>query len=427
MTSWVSDDLPDLEFGAVTTLAVLAGNSCSSDRLLRLLGDLEKQRVPATLAAIRACTPEVSHVPAEPSAAISATAAAGGDSTTFATSGSEKNAVVAWFAYIWEAASAPFCTAPVVDRSLAESAVDFVMESPTSVSGEDRDTRSYPHGGSFKRDVKGSQETEKSFTVSGASTSAFGGPGESGQQFATATSIICKDMSPYLPDIQILGNELATEALRIFKLYAGIGRKLSSFQYALKLSKRGISVFTSVVPNSDWNVVKTTSTVGGSLNQLVQLLMSHDRVSEYDENFSSYEFVADIDTAAKVGDVESENIPTANTTTIRRYKYKAVWPVSGRDFIILTTSQRLPDGSVILTSISPPDAVYPATKSHVRAYLMCTGTHIVPNKVGNKCTVTTYGHTNLGGSLPPSIVNSLSVNAPYKAHKAISEIMQKLT
>ena len=60
-------------------------------------------------------------------------------------------------------------------------------------------------------------------------------------------------------------------------------------------------------------------------------------------------------------------------TRIRRYYYKGIWPCSARDFILFTTWKELEDGSILISTISPPDEFYPDNDGYVRASIICSG------------------------------------------------------
>lgn len=78
-----------------------------------------------------------------------------------------------------------------------------------------------------------------------------------------------------------------------------------------------------------------------------------------------------------------------------------------------------------MSTISPPDNVYPDTAGFVRAQVIISGVLIRPisAKSGGGCAVTTIGHSDLKGSIPSAIVNMLSVGFPMTAMKKIKEIL----
>jgi hypothetical protein len=126
-------------------------------------------------------------------------------------------------------------------------------------------------------------------------------------------------------------------------------------------------------------------------------------------------------------------------TNIRRVCFKAVWPTAPRDFVICTTWSEQHDGSVIVATSSVSDDVCPPQKGFVRGSINISGYHIVPYSAATssshqpeiaalksgECLLTLTAHSNLGGSLPASLINMLSTTAPLKIMNAIAAILQK--
>lgn len=108
-------------------------------------------------------------------------------------------------------------------------------------------------------------------------------------------------------------------------------------------------------------------------------------------------------------------------TAVRRMKAKGVWPTDPRDFIVCTTFQDLPDGSVIIVSRSTSDELCPAKKGFVRGFVQVSGYWIQPQPAENGCKVTLLAHTELGGNLPATVINLLFVSAPLKIMQGIEK------
>jgi hypothetical protein len=129
-------------------------------------------------------------------------------------------------------------------------------------------------------------------------------------------------------------------------------------------------------------------------------------------------------------------------TAIRRLCFKAVWPTAPRDFLICTSHHTFADGSVLISTMSAPDTLCPQQKGYVRGNIQISGYHIQPyQSSGEKimfegsnghaaiqpgeCRVTLTAHTELGGTLPVSVINMLSTNAPMKILQSVADIMKK--
>eukprot|EP01035_Chromulina_nebulosa_P024607 gene24607-32049_t len=131
-------------------------------------------------------------------------------------------------------------------------------------------------------------------------------------------------------------------------------------------------------------------------------------------------------------------------TSIRRVCFKGIWPTAPRDFVLCTTWQLQNDGSILIATMSADDSLFAQQKGYVRANIQISGYCIQPyssdapvsvdlhgNVNGPPTTtllspgefkVTLVAHTELGGSLPASVINMLSTQAPVKMLTAISEI-----
>ncbi len=133
-------------------------------------------------------------------------------------------------------------------------------------------------------------------------------------------------------------------------------------------------------------------------------------------------------------------------TNIRRVCFKAVWPTAPRDFVIsttweeqATTSSSSADAAIIVATTSVSDDVCPPQKGFVRGSIAISGYYIVPYSATTsassnpsiallkegECLLTLTAHSNLGGSLPASLINMLSTTAPLKIMNAIAAILQK--
>jgi hypothetical protein len=114
-------------------------------------------------------------------------------------------------------------------------------------------------------------------------------------------------------------------------------------------------------------------------------------------------------------------------TAVRRVKAKGVWPTDPRDFLFVTSWQALSDGSFVIVSRSVSDDICGQKKGYVRGFVQVSGYHIQqtgnPEDGSGVCTVTLLAHTELGGSLPATVINLLSVSAPLKIMQSIEKLM----
>lgn len=135
------------------------------------------------------------------------------------------------------------------------------------------------------------------------------------------------------------------------------------------------------------------------------------------------------------------------STSIRHMSFKGVWPTAPRDFVLCTTltcdemseegqeqgqQEQQEEGASpadrkrsYVTSISAWDDLLPPQRGFVRGNLLISGYVIeaVPGRPESS-RVTMCAHSDLGGQLPSSLINALSVNAPIKILTAISEVLR---
>ncbi len=129
-----------------------------------------------------------------------------------------------------------------------------------------------------------------------------------------------------------------------------------------------------------------------------------------------------------------------SNTVIRRLCFKEVWPTAPRDFIVCASWQQNDDGSVFIVSRSVPDTFFAQEKPYVRGFLQVSGYLLEPYNADKpvelplscakdgflspgECKVTLLNHTDLGGTLPSSVINMLSTNAPLKILSSLSAIV----
>ena len=124
---------------------------------------------------------------------------------------------------------------------------------------------------------------------------------------------------------------------------------------------------------------------------------------------------------------------------VRRMAFKAIWPTAPREFLVCSTYEAQQDGSVLVCTRSPEpdvsDDILPPTEGYVRGRLQISGYYIQPYaSLSDKdradvpqdgCRVTLTAHSELGGTLPSSIINMLSTAAPMKILASVAKILEK--
>lgn len=240
--------------------------------------------------------------------------------------------------------------------------------------------------------------------------------GQSAPQSADEARLEGKKL-PKQEDTNVLkGKKLVAESLRRLKIYAGIvdSKEHGDFSWQVRTRKGAIEVSTSAVQNSSWTALRATMTVPhADVDTLRAFLFDDSNLPSIDDMLDTIEPVLKIDDCA----------------AIRHIKFKGIWPTTPRDFVLCTSwaEEELADNRkrAFVSSISAWPDLVPPQEGFVRASLTISGYVIdeledCPN--GSKLTM--CAHSDLGGQLPSSIINALSVNAPIKVLTAISEVLR---
>jgi hypothetical protein len=211
----------------------------------------------------------------------------------------------------------------------------------------------------------------------------------------------------------------ADEVIDLFRIYAGMQKsdKLT-FEWTQMGQNKLATVWTSPVADSTYCAIRCVAVVPNTtVAAALTLLLNDERLNEYDDMADKVEFITNVD----------------EKTNIRRILFKGIWPTSPRDFVACTTRRTYKDGSVIIATRTPNSNVYPDVKSHVRGTIKVSGYLIQPSEAVGDLALVPKGHvriqlqahSELGGSLPTGIINSLSSAAPMKIVNTIADILSR--
>lgn len=178
--------------------------------------------------------------------------------------------------------------------------------------------------------------------------------------------------------------------------------------WQLKVNKQNISVEASKVVGSTWQAIRGRTHMQAPKEKILKLVLDDDRIGEFDDMFDFYKFLTRID----------------DNTAVRRVCFKGIWPTAPRDFVVCTTWVQRPDGSILVVSRSASDDYCPQQKGYVRGFIQVSGYHLIPTDNG-ETDVVLCAHTELGGTLPSSVVNMLSTSAPVKMLQTIGDIVRR--
>eukprot|EP00602_Paraphysomonas_sp_CaronLab_P002341 CAMPEP_0185032022 /NCGR_PEP_ID=MMETSP1103-20130426/19837_1 /TAXON_ID=36769 /ORGANISM="Paraphysomonas bandaiensis, Strain Caron Lab Isolate" /LENGTH=928 /DNA_ID=CAMNT_0027567755 /DNA_START=314 /DNA_END=3100 /DNA_ORIENTATION=- len=205
------------------------------------------------------------------------------------------------------------------------------------------------------------------------------------------------------------GLVVANESQRLIQVYLGyISDEKYVFEWQHKVKKDNIDVSVTPVPGSAWFAIRATTTIPHVTKfSLRDFLVNDANMGGYDDMMDNVEPLLKVD----------------DRTAIRRITFKAIWPTAPRDFVVCTTWSELDDGSLLISSRSAWDDLFPPPQGYVRGFLNISGFHItaLPDCDAG-CSITMCAHSDLGGSLPSGVVNMLSSSAPVKMLAAIAAL-----
>lgn len=195
-----------------------------------------------------------------------------------------------------------------------------------------------------------------------------------------------------------------------------------ALNWQLRVAKQGVTVWTSPVNvhaggpgGGQWQAIKAEKLIHADKVQILKLLTDDSRLKEYDDMLDFTQFISAVD----------------GCTVIKRVAFKGIWPTAPRDFVTLSTWHENEDGSLCVASRSAEECVSQCSprKGFVRGFVHVSGYYIQPQPQSQSqsqrcCKVTLIAHTELGGTLPVSIINMLATSAPIKLLLAIDAILK---
>lgn len=172
----------------------------------------------------------------------------------------------------------------------------------------------------------------------------------------------------------------------------------------LQIKKDSITIYTCTIKNSKYKAVRTEFTLNATFSQVATMVLDIDRYHEWQYKAISAKILK------KISDHEII------------YYTEAAAPVitSNRDFVIhLTIDQNLKTNEMIIRAVSKPDYI-PEKKNVVRVLFSEAIWRITP--IGKQKLKVVYDiQIDLGGVVPPWMVNLVAPEAPYETFKKMRE------
>ena len=211
-------------------------------------------------------------------------------------------------------------------------------------------------------------------------------------------------------------------------------------RWITKVSRRGVTVMNSPVDGSKYNALRAHMRIQATAERILELLTDDTRLGEYDDMFDHITFLRNVPEWAKDGteedgqggnDIEMSVDAFEKHGRTRRVCCKGLWPTAARDFVVTTTTRHLEDGALLVCSHTPEDqaSLCPESKGYTRGCMNVSGYLLKPvdpsavDGSHTECDVTLITHIDIGGTIPTSILNTLSTSAPIKLLTTVANIV----
>lgn len=178
--------------------------------------------------------------------------------------------------------------------------------------------------------------------------------------------------------------------------------------WRLEKDKDGIQIYTRAVEGKSIREIRGTTEVTARLSSVAAVLSDVDAIP----------LLSDVVAEAKVTKRDSE-------TRFQVYSVlKMPWPVTNRDLLNLTEIGQDPQTlAVTISNVGQRDGV--ATKEGLVRITDSRSQWRLTPATGGKVSVEMLAFTDPAGSLPTSLINSLSVGAPFKSMGVLRELARQ--
>ncbi|KAF4325578.1 hypothetical protein G195_000845 [Phytophthora kernoviae 00238/432] len=164
-----------------------------------------------------------------------------------------------------------------------------------------------------------------------------------------------------------------------------------------------VFIWRGAVEGSAWSPFRASRRINADKRLIEKHLLDPDRTMELDDMMEA------MVTLRSIGD--------SNRLAFRHITSKGVFPIYGREFVVVTHATTLEDGRVVIATRSVPVAEVEPLEGYVRGITVVSG-YIIEEHKGEDgkvyCDVTLLAHADLSGYIPPSVVNMLGTSATVK-------------
>eukprot|EP01137_Pigoraptor_chileana_P008819 Opistho-2@56171 len=161
--------------------------------------------------------------------------------------------------------------------------------------------------------------------------------------------------------------------------------------------KNGVRCMRRKPDGSGINCMKGSGRVNAPPKMILEVVDGFKYKKEYDQLFKQGVNAEQLDELTRVGYME----------------YIGIWPTSPRDFVVMQSIRRLPDGGYVLAGVSVEHPDHPELSGFVRANIVCGGFVIRPVEGEPMKTDLVYvAQVDLRGSIPSAVVNKVTAAQP---------------
>ncbi|CAH0481068.1 unnamed protein product [Peronospora belbahrii] len=174
----------------------------------------------------------------------------------------------------------------------------------------------------------------------------------------------------------------------------------------------GVKIWRGMVKDCDWCPFRAARRINADKHVIEQILLDPNRTLELDEMME--------------GIVTLRDIGKSHHLALRQITSKGQFPISGREFLVVTYATTLEDGRIIIATRSVDVADIVPLEGYVRANNYISGYIIEEVKEPNGkvyCVVTLIAHADLAGHIPPSIINRLGTSSTVKVLEKLASIV----
>ncbi|TMW64935.1 hypothetical protein Poli38472_009102 [Pythium oligandrum] len=185
-------------------------------------------------------------------------------------------------------------------------------------------------------------------------------------------------------------------------------------KWDLTSNDEGDQVWRGTVEGSSWSAFRVKKNVYATKGKIEEALLDVNVILKLDEMTESFEILHVADKDGKL--------------SLRHSVSKGVFPVAARDFVVVTKSEELADGRLVVASRSLNLLEVEPIEGIVRGQNIITGYIVVEKQDANGavyCEVTLIAHADLKGYIPASVVSMLGTSSTAKVLSVLKAHLEK--